>query len=112
MKRMMFLLLLLVAAPTAFAQEVQVALDRPKPVTMQLVDASVEEAIAMVGELAGIAIEWDANVKEESRALPAPVRIVLVNAKAADALAFMTRQAGLSYVVVDGKTVRITMPAQ
>ncbi len=112
MKPILFLLLSLVAAPGAFAQGSPVALDRPKPVTMELVDASIEEALEMVGELAGIAIQWDAGVREEVRSQPAAVRIVLVNARAVEALAFLTKQAGLTYVVIDGKTVRIQLAAQ
>jgi hypothetical protein len=112
MKTMLFLLLLLVSAPTAFAQDVPVALDRPTPVTLDLVDASVEEAIEMVGKLAGIAIEWHADVRAEVRSQPAAIRIVFVNSPVDKALAFMTQQVGLSYVVVDPKTVRIVLPAR
>jgi hypothetical protein len=113
MKPTLFLLLSLVGAPSALAQGAAVALDRPAPVTVKLADARLEDALATVCRLAGLTIQWDAKFSVETRSRTLTGATVnFVDTPAADALAFLTKQVGLTYVVVDGKTVRITMPAR
>lgn len=103
----------LLAASSALAEGVAPALDASKPVTMKIVDARLDEAIGMVGRLAGISIQWDASVSAEVRAqLVAPVPISFLNAPVDEALAALTRRVGLAVVVIDAKTVRIASAAR
>ena len=106
MKPTLVLLLSLAAAP-ALAQGAPV-LDRPAPVTMKLADARLEEALEMVCRLAGLTIQWDARISAEARSRPLTgATISFIDTPAADALAFLASKVGLTYVVVDAKTVRI-----
>lgn len=110
MKLILFLLLSLVVVPHAFAQSAAPVLDRPVPMTLKLVDADLDEAIAMIGRFAGITVQWDANVSAEVRSQT--VTMSFVNAPLANALALLTHEAGLNCVVVDAKTVRIAPPVR
>ena len=105
----LFLLLSLVAVPPVFAQRAP-ALESPAPITLKLVDTRLEEAIAMIGRFAGITIQWDATVTEEARSQT--VTVSFVNAQLVKALALVLDETGLTYVVVEAKTVRITPAAR
>ena len=102
----------LVVASSALAQGVAPVLDVSKPITLKLVDARLDDAIGMIGRLAGISIQWDASVSTEARSQPVAPPMSFLNATLDEVLAALTRQAGLTVVVVDAKTVRIELAAR
>lgn len=110
MKLILFLLVSLFPVPQVLAQNAAPVLERPAPITLKLVDASLEEAIGMMGRFAGITVQWDASVSEEMRSQL--VTASFVNAQLDNALALLMHEAGLTYVVVDAKTVRIALPVR
>ena len=103
----------LLVASTALAQGVAPVLDVSRRVTMKLVEARLDEALGLVGRLAGISIQWDATVSAAARSQAvAPAPVSFLNAPADEALALLTRESGLAVVVVDAKTVRIAVAAR
>lgn len=102
----------LLIASSALAQGVAPVLDASQPVTIKFVDARTDEAIDFVGRHAGISIQWDAGVSAEARSQAVVPAISVREATVSDVLALLTRQAGLTLVVVDAKTVRIASPAR
>lgn len=100
----------LLVAGSALAQGTAPVLDVSRPVTLKLVDARLDEAIATVGRLAGISIQWDASVSAAARLqVVAPVPISFQNAPADEVLGALTRRVGLAVVVVNAKTVRVAV---
>lgn len=103
----------LLVASSAMAQAVVPALDVSRPVTMKLVDVSLDEALGTIGRLAGISIQWDAAVSAEVRSQRiAPAPISFRDAPLDQVLTALTRRVGLAVVVVDPKTVRIAVAAR
>jgi hypothetical protein len=102
----------LLIASSALAQGVAPVLDASRPVTVKFVDARTDEAIDFVGRQAGISIQWDAGVSAETRSHAVAPSTSVRDATVSDVLALLTRQAGLTVVVVDSKTVRIVSAAR
>jgi len=102
----------LLIASSALAQGVAPVLDASRLVTVKFVDARTDEAIDFVGRQAGISIQWDPGVSAEARSQAVAPPISIRDAAVSEVLALLTRQAGLTLVVVDAKTVRIASPAR
>ena len=101
----------LLVAGSALAQPVAPVLDASKPITVNLVDIRLDEAIGFIGRMAGIAIQWDEKVSAGERS-QLVARTSFVNASVEEALALLTREARLTLLVVDAKTVRIRPAAK
>ncbi len=100
----------ILVASSALAQPAPV-LEASRPITMKLVDARLDEAIGTIGRLAWISIQWDANISAEARSKVLS-SMSFRDARLDDVLTALTREAGLTVVVVDGKTVRIASAAK
>lgn len=81
-------------------------LTAPMPQTVKFVDARLDEAMTTIARIAGVTLEFDASVNEADRGRLVG-QVTLVRTSAEDALTFLAKHAGLTYTVVDGKTVRI-----
>ena len=68
-----------------------------------------EKAISTIAEVNGITIEFDQTVTEEMRRAPVSSSgtLNMRNVVAEDAIQMLTKLQGLSYLVLDRKTVRI-----
>ncbi len=83
-------------------------LTETKPITVRFIaPATPEEIISTLAELSGTTIEWDQSVSEELRRTPIANQIVFTNATIRDALSLILKASGLSYRVVDSKTLLI-----
>ena len=66
------------------------------------------DAISMLAKVSGVPIEFDATVPEKIQRQPmTDSKIVLTNVNLEQAVAFLTEKMGLSYIVVEGKSIRI-----
>ena len=79
-----------------------------KPVTINFVNATFEDAISFLAKYAQVTIELDQTVTPEMRLQKvAGGRLVFRDVSFDEALAELTRLHGLSYTVVDEKMIRI-----
>lgn len=70
--------------------------------------APFEDAIAMLAKFSGVTIEFDETVPAQLRRQPmTDSKIVLKDVNLEQAVALLTERMGLSYVVVEGKSIRI-----
>ena len=81
--------------------------NRPISVTFNET-APFEDAIAMLAKVSGVPIEFDDTVPEQvRRQRMTDSSIVLRNVNLEQAVAKLTERMGLSYIVLEGKSVRI-----
>jgi hypothetical protein len=81
--------------------------NRPISVTFNHT-APFADAISMLARVSGVTIEFDQNVPEELRRQPmTDSKIVLKDVNLEQAVAFLTERMGLSYIVLEGKSIRI-----
>ena len=70
--------------------------------------AAFEDAIAMLAKASGVTIEFDQTVPEQLRRQPmTDSKIELRNVNLEQAVANLTERMGLSYIVLEGKSIRI-----
>ena len=70
--------------------------------------APFEDAISMLAKVSGVTIEFDQTVPEQVRRQPmTDSEIVLRNVNLEQAVASLTERMGLSYIVLQGKSIRI-----
>jgi type II secretory pathway component GspD/PulD (secretin) len=96
---------ILARAISAAAQTPQLDTSAARSLSIRFVDATIERAIATVSRIGGITVQVDATVTDEIQNRLRPM--TLREASVEQALDAITRVSGLSYSVVDGKTVRI-----
>ena len=80
-----------------------------KPISVTFNEtAPFGEAMAMLAKVSGVSIEFDETVPEELRRQPmTDSKIVLRNVNLEQAVASLTERMGLSYIVLEGKSIRI-----
>ena len=76
-----------------------------EPLTIHLVNVTFDDAIGFTGKQAGIAVEFDESATRERRNTKLTLRMEKVTLE--EALDAMTREAGLTYKVVDPQTILI-----
>lgn len=91
------------AAYAAHAQ--QLAPRSTEPITIHLAGTTFDDAIGFVGRHAGIEVQFDGSATSERRATKLTLNMEGVTLE--EALAAMTKQAGLTYKVVDAQTILI-----
>ena len=92
----------LAATTSVFAQPVL----KPAKVTFRLVDATVAEVFADIERVARIGIQVDDP--EIAEAISRKIKAVtFVNARLNDVMRFVSKEAGLTYEVIDAQTIRI-----
>ena len=98
--------ILQVAAPPPTLLTVANA-NRPISVTFNET-APFGEAISMLAKVTGVSIEFDQTVPEQLRRQPmTDSKIVLTDVNLEQAVAFLTERMGLSYIVLEGKSIRL-----
>jgi hypothetical protein len=98
--------MLQVAAPPPTLLTVASA-NRPLSVTFNDT-APFEDAISVLAKVSGVAIEFDQTVPEQvRRQRMTDSKIVLRDVNLEQAVAFLTERMGLSYIVIQGKAIRI-----
>ena len=80
-----------------------------KPISVTFNEtAPFGEAISMLAKASGVTIEFDQTVSEQVRRQPmTDSKIVLKDVNLEQAVAFLTERMGLSYIVLEGKSIRI-----
>ena len=80
-----------------------------KPISVTFNEtAPFGEAISMLAKVTGVTIEFDETVPEQVRRQPmTDSKIVLRDVNLEQAVAFLTERMGLSYIVLEGKSIRI-----
>jgi hypothetical protein len=90
------------------AQPAAPALAATRPIDMVFLMPPFESAIAAVAQTTGVTIELDDTVTSEVRQQPLSDRLLkLAGAGLEETIALLTRMKGLSYTIVDARTVRI-----
>jgi hypothetical protein len=98
--------MLQVAAPPPTLLTVANA-NRPISVTFNQT-APFEDAISVLAKVTGVTIDFDETVPKELRRQPmTDSKIVLTDVNLEQAVAFLTERMGLSYIVLEGKSIRI-----
>lgn len=70
--------------------------------------APFEDAISMLAKVSGVTIEFHETVPEQLRRQPmTDSRIDLRDVNLEQAVAFLTERMGLSYIVLEGQSIRI-----
>ena len=70
--------------------------------------APFEDAISVLAKFSGVPIEFDDTVSKELRRQPmTDSKIVLKDVNLEQAVALLTERMGLSYIVLEGKSIRI-----
>ncbi len=80
-----------------------------KPISVTFNEtAPFEDAISLLAKVTGVTIEFDQTVPERVRRQPmTDSRIVLRDVNLEQAVAFLTERMGLSYIVIEGQSIRI-----
>lgn len=97
----------LAAVATTGAQSQPLELAGSLTSAVKFEDVPLEQVLVTLANLAGVTLEFDASVAEEDRVKPVG-HLTLVQSRFADAFKFITKAAGLTYTMVDAKTVRIS----
>jgi hypothetical protein len=93
----------LLAALTADAQ--QLAPRNTEPIKITLVNATFDDAIGFVARQVGIEVQFDGSATQERRNTKLTLKMLGVTLE--EALDTLTREAGLTYKVVDVQTILI-----
>lgn len=80
-----------------------------RPISVTFNDtAPFGDAISILAKVSGVMIEFHETVPEQLRRQPmTDSRIVLKDVNLEQAVAFLTERMGLSYIVLEGKSIRI-----
>ena len=98
---------------TATTPQPQPTLSTSEPLNVTFVmPVTFERTISFFAQMSGVTIELDDTVTEEIRQQPlSDYAIKFAGATLEQAIAQVTRMKGLSYTIVDGKTIRISKKA-